>query len=188
MDTFTEDLEMIVREQSWLMNCLRLVRDLNLPDWYIMGGTIRNMVWNYMHNYPTDLHQNDIDIFYFDELDMEGKKEVISKKLLISKNKDFQWDVVNQARVHLFKIIPNRRKVVSSGESIAFCSETASCVGIRLEKDDSLTICAPHDLSDLFNLVLRSVPEPYTLIELYERRLKEKGWFEKWPKLQVAKN
>ena len=49
----------IVRTQDWLMGVLKEVRSLELPDWYIAAGAIRNTVWNNLHNYPKDIKLNE---------------------------------------------------------------------------------------------------------------------------------
>ena len=72
----------IMQQQPWLMDALKSVRDLQLPDWYIAAGAIRNTVWNYLHGYPTTHNQKDVDVVYFDLSDMKGKRENSSEQIL----------------------------------------------------------------------------------------------------------
>lgn len=169
------------------MEALTDVRNLKLPDWYIAAGAIRNTIWNHFHHYPTTLHQKDIDVAYFDISDMVGKQEKISERILRTKSPSLKWEVVNQARAHLFKqaLSVKRQPATSSSESIAYWSETATCVGVRLEKDNSFTICAPHGLDDLMNLVVRPVPKPYQDLSLYRQRVQGKKWDHIWPRLRI---
>jgi len=76
-------------------------------------------------------------------------------------------------------------EINSSGDFIAFWSETPTCVGIRLETDNSITICAPHGISDLMELKVKPIPEPYRNLELYKERVKEKNWKNIWNKLEI---
>ena len=177
----------IIKKQEWLMAALKSVHDLGLPDSYIAAGAIRDTVWNYLHGYPTTLHQRDIDVVYFDASDMEGKLEKSSEEILKAELPNLRWEVVNQARAHLFKQVRGVRRppVGSSRESIAYWSETATCVGVRLEDDGSLTVCAPHGLDDLMNLAVRPVPEPYQSMSLYRHRIAHKNWAKFWPRLRV---
>ncbi|HEC67075.1 MAG TPA: nucleotidyltransferase family protein [bacterium] len=179
----------IIRQQDWLVDALKAARNLQLPDWYIAAGAIRNTVWNYLHNLPTTSHQNDVDVVYFDGSDMQGKRERKSEKLLKSKYPNLKWEVVNQARAHLFGHSPNTKRPAakSSCESIAYWTETPTCVGLRLENDDTFTICAPHGLDDLMNFVVQPPPKPYQDLALYQKRADSKKWDTFWPKLKIMR-
>src|SRR3989344_9254644 len=102
-EKYEETLAHIIKEQPWLMEALGNVRDLKLPDWYIAAGAIRNTIWNYLHNMPTTSHQQDIDVVYFDSSDMNGEREKNSEEILRKKSPNLKWEVVNQARAHLFE-------------------------------------------------------------------------------------
>lgn len=184
---YESELIGIIKSQEWLMTALKNVHDLRLPDSYIAAGAIRNTVWNHMHNYPTTSHQKDVDVVYFDSSDRESKKEKISEELLKSKQSNLQWDVVNQAGAHLLRHGANAAlaPVRSSCESIAYWIETATCVGVRLEDDGAFTVCAPHGLDDLMNLVVSPVPEPYLDLPLYKQRVNSKNWDRFWPRLKI---
>ena len=184
---YDSELICLINNEGWLINAFKIVRELALPDWFIAAGAIRNTVWNYLHGYTTQSHQRDIDVIYYDISDMEGDKERSSEGILKIKSPDLIWEVTNQARAHLFKenLNSHLQQVSSSCESLRYWSETATCVGVRLEKDDSLTICAPYGLDDLFNLVVRPIPEPFRDLNLYHSRIKEKQWEKQWPGLKI---
>jgi hypothetical protein len=177
----------IIKNQDWLMHALKEAHDLGLPDWYIAAGAIRNTIWNYLHDYPTISNQNDIDVIYFDKDDMSEKKEKISEEKLRKRVPELRWEVVNQARAHLFDRGQFKRRpaVNSPYESISYWSETPTCVGVRLNNKDNLKICAPHGLNDLMTLVVRPVPPPYRELPLYKKRINEKNWKKIWPKLKI---
>ena len=177
----------IIKKQSWLMKALKDVRKLKLPDWYIAAGAIRNTVWNYFHGYPTTSNHNDVDVVYFDAKDMKGTKEKIFEQKLRKVNPHLNWEIINQARTHLFEcqLGKLRPAVKSSCESIAYWSETPTCIGIRLEDDNSLTICSPHGLYDLLHLIVHPIPLPNRNISLYKKRVSGKNWSTIWPKLKI---
>jgi uncharacterized protein len=185
---YEEKLIEIVKKEDWLICAFRNVRDLRLPDSYIAAGAIRNTIWNHFHNFPSTFCLKDIDVVYFDSLDMDGDREIVAENLLYSANPHLKWEVVNQARAHLFMHGPNvkRPKVESSSESISYWSETPTCVGVRLEEDESFTVCAPHGLNDLMNLIVRPVPAPFQELPLYTQRIIEKNWGYFWPKLKIV--
>jgi hypothetical protein len=167
---------------------LEAVRDLKLPDCYIAAGAIRNCIWNHFHKFPATFHQTDVDVVYFDLSDMDGEKEKPLEEILSKKLPNLKWEVVNQARGHLFEHGQEARPPVSSScESIAYWSETPTCIGVRLEDDDSFTICAPHGLDDLLNLVVKPVPQPYQNLSFYRERIIEKNWDKFWPKLKIVR-
>jgi len=80
-----------------------------------------------------------------------------------------------------------RPPVKSSCESIAYWGETPTCVGVRLNDDDSITICAPHGLDDLMNLVVKPVPKPYQDLSFYKKRVESKNWDKFWSKLKIIR-
>lgn len=174
----------IVRREAWLMGSLRAARSLQFPDWYIAAGAIRNTVWNILHGFPGISHLKDVDVVYFDSHDLEGIKEKTSKTLLQNMQPSVKWDVVNQARAPSFN--SQCKNIHSSCASIAYWSETCTCVGVRLEEDDSITVCAPHGLHDLFHLLVKPVPAPYQDLNLYAKRIQGKRWRQIWPKLKIT--
>lgn len=184
---YEEDLIQIVREQNWLMELLKATRELDLPDCYIAAGAIRNTVWNHLHGFPTQTNQHDVDVAYFDSSDILGENAESYQQALISRVPNVCWEVVNQAGAHLMGCNTEfaRRAAKSSGEAMAYWSETPTGVGVRLERDDSFTVAAPHGLDDLMNLVVRPVPKPYQSRQLYERRVREKRWQIIWPRLII---
>lgn len=179
----------IILSQDWLMDALRAVRTLGLPDWYIAAGAVRNTIWDVLHGFEENIPLKDIDVIYFDSSDMAGILEKESATRLRKLVPSLEWDVVNQARGHLFQHGDELKRppVKSSCESIAYWSETPTCVGVRLEDNDNLTICAPHGLYDLMELKVKPVPLPFRDLSLYKRRINEKEWEKRWYNLQIEK-
>jgi len=127
---------------------------------------------------PTTSHQQDVDVIYFYSSDIRGDREKLSEETLGKKSPHLKWEVKNQAR--------KNSKAKSSCKSIAYWSETPTCIGVRLEDDDSFTICAPHGLDDLMNLVVQPIPLPYQDLSLYQKRINEKNWDKFWLKLKIV--
>ena len=183
MDKLQKKLIEIIKKEEWLMNILKEARNLNLPDWYVGAGAIRNTVWNHLHCKSGVPPIGDIDLVYYDDKDINGEKEKESEKILNQKMPQFKWEVVNQATAHRFN--KGRAKASSSCNAISHWIETPTCIGVRLKKDDSLTICAPHSLEDLFNLVVRPTTTDSQNLKIYNERMKEKNWIKNWPKLKI---
>ncbi|MBB1624522.1 hypothetical protein A9974_04625 [Achromobacter sp. UMC71] len=178
----------MVATHASLMRWLRAGRDSGVADWCIGAGVVRTLVWNHLHGFTPGCHTPaDVDFVYFDPADLSATQEADITRRLRETAPDAAWEVVNQARVHLWRRdgadAPPPARSLQAG--IAAWPETATCVGVSLNADDSLRIIAPHGLDDLFDLVLRPSPalrDP----QHYNQRLLDKRYTEKWPRLCVA--
>ncbi|KGD98399.1 hypothetical protein JL37_06885 [Achromobacter sp. RTa] len=170
-----------------LMRWLRAARDHGPADGCIAAGAVRSLVWNHLHGYPADSHPSaDIDFVYHDASDLSPGHEAAVAGRLREAAPDAPWEVVNQARVHLWRRdsrgdAPPPAASLEAG--IASWPETATCVGVRLTGDGQIAIVAPHGLTDLFALVLR--PAPGADPRAYAHRLAAKRHSETWPRLTV---
>jgi hypothetical protein len=59
-----------------------------------------------------------------------------------------------------------------------------TCVGLTLQADDSIEVVAPHGLDDLFSIIVRHNPVRAS-VETYRRRIEQKRYTERWPKVTV---
>lgn len=79
---------------------------------------------------------------------------------------------------------------LSSEDALSYWIEISTCVAVRLNQDDSLSLIAPFGIDDLVNLKVRPNSKyidkrgPYGLEE-YRKRVQGKKWKEKWPKLII---
>lgn len=174
-------LKKIILKEKWLMDILRSVRDLDLPDWYLAAGVIRNTVWDVLHGYKKRHPLNDIDIPYFDPKRKIKDKEIEKKLHTLHPSQTFE--VVNQAFIH--ESYPAKKGIQSACMGIASFIEVPTCVGVRLEKDDSLTICAPYGLEDLFTFHVRPISQRAEVLVHYKERMKTKQWKKLWPRLRI---
>tara|TARA_Y100000310_G_C20470934_1_gene709987 strand:- start:117 stop:662 length:546 start_codon:yes stop_codon:yes gene_type:complete len=173
------ELKNIIKKDPRLKRILPAVRELELPNWFIGGGAIRNTVWDKLHGIETPF--NDIDVVYFDEDDVLREIEDFYEKRLAAEL-PYQFDVNNQARVHSW--LYAGKVLISTEDGIASWTEKATCVGVRLEYDDTITISAPHKLDDLFDLIVRPGPVRNDL-GLFRGRVAKKQWQANWPKLEI---
>ena len=181
-----DSFKSIIENERWLMQLLLDIRKLGLKDWYVAGGAIRNTIWDVLHGYEKRTPLNDVDLVYFDEGNLNPQKDKLIEHKLRKVHQDVNWEVVNQARMKERIVDQQGIKVISSTtDSISYWSDTSTCVGVRLEEDGSLSICAPHGLGDLMTLKVRPVPRPYTNSDLYKKRMLGKKWKDYWPKLTI---
>jgi uncharacterized protein len=180
-------LEDILRRAPLLMEALRAAREVDAPDWLINAGAIRDVVWDDLHGRPLTTPPRDVDLGFFDPDDLTPEHEAGVEAALRARAPDVPWEAKNQAAVHLW--YPQRFGLEvppfhSTDEAVATFPETASCVGVRLLPDNELLVVAPHGLDDLLGGVCRHNPARVSH-EFYVRRLAEKGWRERWPRLRV---
>ena len=84
------------------MAALRAVRDLNLPSWAIGAGAIRNAVWDHLHGFSNATVAQDIDVVFFDPENFSQERDQELQNELSKALSNVQWDVTNQAAVHLW--------------------------------------------------------------------------------------
>ena len=79
---------------------LRAVRSLALPDWCIAGGFVRNRVWDALTG-QRDSYEADTDVLYFDSAQLSPELETALESSLGRTIPEAEWQVRNQARMHL---------------------------------------------------------------------------------------
>jgi hypothetical protein len=172
----------IIGGDRWCMATLAAVRLLDLPDWAIGAGFVRNRVWDHLSGYAGPTPLNDVDVLYFDPADVGRDREGAIERDLARRLPDRAWSVRNQARMHL------RNKdapYADTADAMAHWLETATAVAVRLEADDTLTVIAPFGVGDL--LAMRSGPTTSGLARRgeYRARMVQKDWSAHWPCVKV---
>lgn len=169
----------IIAEDAIAMEQLRAVRSLDLPDWCIAAGFVRNRVWDHLHGIVPARAPVDIDVIYFDASDISTEREAEFEARLQALA-PLPWQVRNQARMHVWKELPPHR---DTAHAMTFWLETVTPVGVRLEKDDTLTIVAPLGTDDLLSLRCRPTAFGRLRRSEYDERIAAKRWRELWPRV-----
>ena len=155
-------LEAIIRTEPTLMRVLGTVRDLAIPDAWLVSGAIYNCVWNSLTGRPSLHGVNDIDVIYFDtDLSWEAEDRVIKRIEQALDGLPVPVQPRNQARVHLWyeqKFGQPFAPLMSARESLLRYASKTHAVAARLEADGGLTIDAPFGLEDMF--AFRVTPNP----------------------------
>ena len=187
-----EDLERalrrIIRNTPWFMGALRAVRSVAPPEACIGSGAVRNAVWDALHGYSTPSFLADVDVPYFDPDDLSEATEKRYERRLTDLRPELTWDVKNQAAVHLWfhkafghEVEPLR----SLRDAAETWPETALAVAVGLQADGGIAITAPLGLDDLFSMVVRRNPRRVSA-ETYERRIAEKMYTKRWPRVRIV--
>lgn len=165
-------LESIVYKTE-LISWLEVIKNVEVPGGYIVGGALRNTVWKYM--FPdSELEVNDVDIpYYSPDLPPEADREFDQR--LKSIYPTARWQCANQALVHLKRRRDEEQWVMTNApyssleHSMVDFWFSVNRIGIRLDGKGKLEVLNPNDLEDLFNGILRVLPNqidnPYKWFE-----------------------
>lgn len=182
MNPYEAKLIEMIRDDRYIMDLLKAVEQLHLPDCWIAAGLIRNKVWDVLHGVTTPI--NDIDVVYYDPDDLTWEMEKRLENQLDLLMPYQPWSVKNQARMH------NKNgfdPFLSSSDGVAHFTETPTAIAVRLN-DGELEIMAPYGLDDLFHKIVK--PTPYyqkgtSYYPIYKKRMEEKQWDQVWKELKI---
>ena len=182
--------ESIIRKNTKLMNVLNVLKEYTktnskFHDYYVGAGSVNQTVFNYFSNKEIDYGIKDFDIVYFDEdLSYEAEDKIIKDLDKLFKDKSIEFDVKNEARVHIWyneKYNDKRDPYTSVEDAISKWGATVTCIGVRLENDKLITYC-PYGLNDIFSMTIRPI-KTYFNKENYDSRCER--WLKKWPNLNI---
>ena len=175
-----QDILNLIKKDIWMMDILRIAEKLNLPDWVIGAGFVRNKVWDYLHGYSNaQVDTADIDLVYYDPSGNDQKRdEKLSEKLKIETG--INWEVVNEFYAHTWNNLPPYK---STEDALSQWPETVTAIGIKIENGE-LNLIAPYGIDDLVHLIIRPSPR-FTDVARVKERVEQKRWLEKWPRLKL---
>ncbi|WP_405117235.1 nucleotidyltransferase family protein [Paenibacillus sp. FSL K6-1217] len=179
------DFLRLVKEDAWMMDILESVSTLQLPDWWVCAGFVRSKIWDVQHGFTHRTPLADIDVIYYDPSDLREEVEKHWEARLKAHHPAIPWSVKNQARMHTINNLPPYH---SSTNGMSKFPETATALGLSLNKDGQVILAAPHGIADVIDLILR--PSPYFaahphLLPVYEKRIAGKNWQSIWNGLRV---
>jgi hypothetical protein len=183
VDDLPRRLTEIVLSDDWSLAVLRNVRALSLPDWAIGAGFVRSLVWDKLTNAKIRTPLADIDVLYFDSDDCSVETEQRYLSLLNQLRPGIPWSAKNQARMHLRN---TDDPYTDTNDALRFWLETVTCIAVRLEDNDALTIMAPYGLRDLFAMSVHPTPSGLQKLDQYRLRVEDKNWPHFWPTVRIA--
>ncbi|MFQ3545871.1 nucleotidyltransferase family protein [Halobacillus rhizosphaerae] len=179
-----EEFLQLVNIDEDMMHLLKTVKSLHLPDWWVCAGFVRSKIWDYQHGFKEKSKLPDVDVIYFHKSMDKESEDVRIEEHLKSLHPDVPWSVKNQARMHLKNGFTPYQ---SSYDAISKFPETATSLGLSLDKKDNLVLAAPHGLEDAIHMEVR--PTPYFKhthrIHIYTNRVKKKNWQDHWHNLTI---
>lgn len=175
-----QDICTLIRQDKWMMNILRTTRTLQLPEWWIGAGFVRNKVWDTICALPKRTLPSDIDVVYFDKKHLDENTEKTYDAQLRALLPGLNWSCKNQARM---TNDADEHHYVSLIHALSEWPETATSVAVKLGTQDEVQLLAPHGIHDLVHLYVRPTPVFMKQREMYEKRQAKKNWAAQWPKL-----
>lgn len=177
----------IIRDNKDLIKILKIVRDLELPNWYIGAGIIRDVVWNHFSGSKKRYRFNDIDLFFYSRKRISIKK---IKEKLTNIQPNIKWDIENSAYLHEWYWKKRHLKIAplkSVEEDVDSWPEYATAVALRLFPNDEIKIYAPYGLKDLMKMIFRrnKFGRRDETKEIFNYRVAEKKIAEKWPQAKI---
>ncbi|MBN3942587.1 MAG: nucleotidyltransferase family protein [Nostoc sp.] len=172
-------LQMILADTG-INTVLPAIAQLNLPNWWLAGGAVRNTVWSSIFGNDYGLIIKDFDIAFFD---IEGNRsqELAAKATLTEQFPDDEFDVKNQASFARWRL--GSRPYTSTEDGITDWLHTATAVGVRLNAQGQWQFFTPYGLDDLFGGIIR--PTPTHTHNLHAHN-KASGFLQKCPYLRLA--
>ncbi|HEV2612571.1 MAG TPA: nucleotidyltransferase family protein [Noviherbaspirillum sp.] len=180
--TDTAMTEALIRADKWRMDCLAVVKTAGLPDWLVVAGFVRNLIWDHLHGKTIPTPLNDVDVAIFDPSDLTPAMEQDIESILRSKRPKVNWQVRNQARMHLRN---GHAPYRDTADAISYYPEQATCVGVRLSAASEVEVAAPFGLAHNWNLSITPNPKAGYVNSVFMDRVKSKRWLETWPALEV---
>ncbi|MGH6933346.1 MAG: nucleotidyltransferase family protein [Dongiaceae bacterium] len=161
---------------------LKTVRGLDLPDWAIGAGFVRNAVWDHLHGRQGATPVADVDVLYFDRNGAEPARDQELDARLSQLLPGVPWSVKNQARMHLRnRDVPYR----DTTDAIRHWLETPTAIAVRLTDQDEPELLAPYGTADLLAMIVRPTPSGQRKPDQYRGRILAKRMVENWPRVAV---
>ena len=187
MSALEARLEAILRRSDPLMQVLATVRELDPPDWLVFSGAVYQRVLNDLTGRPLDYGIKDYDVGYFDPDVSWDAEDAVIRRVAAAFEPPLREmvEVRNQARVHVWfegKFGEAYTPLGRTAEALERFVSATFAVGVRLERDDRLTVVAPFGLEDLFALRMR--PNPIRRTNGFARAAASA--IARWPELQTA--
>ena len=177
-----ERLSELITSDPFTMRVLAAVRAMQLPDWAIGAGFVRNIVWDHLQGLRRRTSLPDIDVLYFDPQIQAPIQDQIIERQLTADFPDLPWSVRNQARMHTRN---GDQPYASTLDAMRYWLEKPTAVAVRLDDAWKLEVLAPFGLGCLFDMRGEPTPSGLRKYDQYIARMRAKAWSDTWPKVRV---
>ena len=180
----------ILEKNKDLMAVLDYITELKLPNFYIAAGSVFQTIWNYYDGKDLNFGIKDIDVIYYNNSDLSVEKDLeyynIINTYIKAKGFNYEVDVSNEARMHLWKIEHNQGDNVeqykNSEDAMSKWIATVHAIGIT-KVNDNIKIYAPYGLSDIYSRTIRPIKHNGNSKELYDKKVA--SWQNRFDNLNI---
>ena len=188
--TSTAEFLRLIELNPAVVEIVRRVDRLRLPDTWLVSGCLFQTVWNVLAGENPARAIKDYDLFYFDAKDMSPESEDRANRRATELFADLgcEIDVRNQARVHLWYAqefgVEGYPRLQSSTDGVDNFLAVCCMVAIRRTTSGRLDLYAPFGVDDILERVMRPNPwYPNAPRDCYDK--KAERWRTLWPSLNV---
>lgn len=182
-------LQGVIRSSPWFMDLLLTLRAVDLPQWWVGGGVLRDLVWDGLGLGFDPARVRDVDVAFFDPHDLSRERDQRADRQLRQLAPDIPWEATNQAAVHTWygeHFGDHVAALESSVAGVLTWPETATAVAVKLVADGRMLVTAvPGGLDDLLSGVCRRNPRRVS-VEEYRRRLARRDFVHRWSHIRVV--
>ena len=174
----------LIKQDDWMMRALETAKKMNLPDWWLAAGFIRNKVWDSLHKYKarTTGGKIDVDFIYFEPLNLRPEVDKSLEIKLLKQMPEVPWSVSNQARMHLYT---GEEPHFSSIDAVSKWPEISTCVAVKMDDWGNVVLGAPLGVEDVVKMVVRPNPRCERNPQVFKERMRQKDWQKRLPKVKV---
>lgn len=178
------DSELIIswiKKDPYRMELLRAARELDLYQWCLAAGFVRNLVWDKLHGYTQPTALSDIDLIYFDPYNLcEEHEKALEARLntLVSA----PWSVKNQARMHLRN---GDQPYSSTLDAMAYWVEVETAIGARICNLHQVEVVSPFDV--IIDGPRATINPKRPKLNDFLSRIENKNWTKIWPDLTITR-
>ncbi len=163
-------------------DALTVASTLQLNDWCLAAGFVRNLAWDKIHGFDMATPLNDLDLIYFDPNNLDEQKDKDLEVQLMTLS-DYPWSVKNQARMHIRN---GHAPYKSTQDAMSHWPEVETAVGVRFDNNNNLELVTPFGVEGLFTNTI-TLNSKFSNPDEFYNRIEEKGWLTKWPNLVVVR-
>lgn len=160
---------------------MQIVRDVLGVEFWLAAGFVRNPCWDAWYGDGGDWQPSDIDVLYIDPGNLDSRRDASFEARLRAVAPSHEWEVRNQARMHLRNQDPPYHSVAMAMQSWL---EVATGIAVRMDEDGRLCGETSYGWEDLLAGIYRptaaGLRKPDQLID----RLTQKRMRTRWPKVQ----
>lgn len=178
---YAEQVKKWIESDKERLEALKIAASLELDDWCLAAGFVRNLIWDKLHGKTVSTPLNDIDLIYFNPDITDESADLIFESRLKSLI-DRPWSVKNQARMHKRN---HDRPYSSCSDAMSYWVEVETAIGAKFIENEGVVIVSPFGLEANFNKTITlngKRPKPTALND----RVVKKEWREIWPELQLV--